>query len=237
MNSQFLTTRLQTVADCVIQHVPQPRRLADIGSDHAYLPCYLALKEQIDYAVAGEIVDGPYQSALAEVNAQQLQETVKVRKADGLQAVETTDAMNVVTICGMGGGLIRDILAQGHHVLTEDCCLVLQPNIGEHLLREWLVSNGYVIVAEHLVEERHRLYEIIVAKRGKVILTPAEIFFGPYLLAEKSSLFIQKWQHELKNYQRILYQMDQAQSKDMQKIVEMSERIAMIKQYVLGETR
>ena len=109
MDGNKLSYRLQKVAE----YVPADSRLADIGSDHAYLPAYLALKGKINFGIAGEVVKGPFQNAQNEIKKENLQEIVDVRLADGLAAVELSDEINVVTICGMGGPLICQILEEG----------------------------------------------------------------------------------------------------------------------------
>lgn len=89
------------------------RRLADIGSDHAYLPIYLAKKNKIDYAIAGEIVKGPHEISKKNVAEEKVSDVVECRKAAGLKAIELEDNIEVITICGMGGRLISDILLEG----------------------------------------------------------------------------------------------------------------------------
>ena len=99
MDGNKLSYRLQKVAE----YVSADSRLADIGSDHAYLPAYLALKCKINFGIDGEVVKGPFQNAQNEIKKENLQEIVDVRLADGLAAVELSDEINVVTICGMAG--------------------------------------------------------------------------------------------------------------------------------------
>ncbi len=106
MNAQKLSKRLQTVA----AYVPQNAVVADIGSDHAYLPCYLVHQGIVQKAIAGEVVKGPYESACKEVRTEQLQDKITVRLADGMEAVEHEDGVTTVTIAGMGGPLIASIL-------------------------------------------------------------------------------------------------------------------------------
>ena len=78
-------------------------RLADIGSDHAYLPVALMLKGKIEFAVAGEVVKGPFESAKRQVMKNGLSERIEVRLANGLDAIERQDQINAITIAGMGG--------------------------------------------------------------------------------------------------------------------------------------
>ena len=108
-----INKRLQLVAEYV-----ENRRLADIGSDHAYLPIYLAKNNKIDYAVAGEIVEGPHKVSIKNVREEGLVGTIDCRKAAGLDAIELSDNIEVITICGMGGKLIADILEKGKEKLA-----------------------------------------------------------------------------------------------------------------------
>ena len=238
MNANHLSARLDQVAQLIGQYAPQPIRLADIGSDHAYLPCHLALTEKIEYAVAGEVVEGPYQSALAEVSSHGLTSQIKVRKANGLAAIELEDDINAISICGMGGGLICTILEEGQAKLVKRPHLILQPNIGEHLVREWLMTHSYRIIAEELIEDHGRLYEIIVAEPCDAIvpLTPVELLMGPMLLQRQGTLFKQKWQREYDNYQRIAAQITQAAATNQKKLVEVWSRIAMIQTILQQES-
>lgn len=87
--------------------------LLDVGSDHAYLPIELVERGQIKSAIAGEVVEGPYQSAVKNVEAHGLKEKIQVRLANGLAAFEETDQVSVITIAGMGGRLIARILEEG----------------------------------------------------------------------------------------------------------------------------
>ncbi|MCQ4503552.1 tRNA (adenine(22)-N(1))-methyltransferase TrmK, partial [Vibrio parahaemolyticus] len=118
-------------------------------------------------AVAGEVVKGPYESAKKQVQKNGLEKRIVVRLANGLDAIEPTDQINAITIAGMGGALIRDILEAGakQHRLTGKERLILQPNIGEQAVRKWLQDNHYQIIAEEILEENKKIYEIIVAEK------------------------------------------------------------------------
>ena len=172
MNEQSLSLRLTRVGE----QIPDQARLADIGSDHAYLPVALMLQNKIQYAVAGEVVKGPFESASRQVKKNGLSDKITVRLADGLAAIHPDDQIDTVVIAGMGGTLIRTILENGksQQKITGKERLVLQPNVGERTLREWLQENNYMILHEELIEENHKNYEIIVAEEGSKIFTPQE---------------------------------------------------------------
>ncbi|HFU4202510.1 TPA: tRNA (adenine(22)-N(1))-methyltransferase TrmK [Streptococcus suis] len=188
-----LSQRLETVAS----FVPQGARLVDVGSDHAYLPLFLVEKDWINFAIAGEVVQGPYQSALQNVAQAGQTDKISVRLANGLAAVDLSDQVTAVTIAGMGGRLIAEILEAGKDKLQTVERLILQPNNREDDVRRWLVAHDFQLVAEKILEENDKIYEILVAEKGKADLTADQLRFGPYLLKEQSATFQKKWLREL----------------------------------------
>ncbi|MGT2756534.1 tRNA (adenine(22)-N(1))-methyltransferase [Streptococcus ovuberis] len=195
-----LSKRLRQVAS----FVPKGARLLDVGSDHAYLPLYLLEQGTIHYAIAGEVVEGPYRSALSNVQKSSFASQIEVRLADGLAAFEAIDAIDTITICGMGGRLIASILDKGGKKLAKVNRLVLQPNNREDELRGWLSQSGYAILAEEILEEQGKIYEIIVAEKGQQALSDLDLRFGPFLRQAKSPVFLNKWENELKQLEQAL---------------------------------
>ena len=234
MNSEKLSPRLDHVAQLIKQYGSQPIRLVDIGSDHAYLPCHLVLNHAVSFAIAGEVVEGPYQSAVKEVQQQNLTHKIKVRKGNGLEVVDLEDEINVIAICGMGGILIRNILEAGLEVIKENTVLVLQPNMAESQLRDWLSRHHFIIRNERIVEDNDRMYEIIVAEfvsKQQQILSRRQRMFGPFNLREKSDAFVKKWQYELQSQRKIYASMKQGLGDTPNpKVSEMENHIQMIKE-------
>ncbi|HFU4450847.1 TPA: tRNA (adenine(22)-N(1))-methyltransferase TrmK [Streptococcus suis] len=201
-----METKLSRRLEAVASYVPQGARLADVGSDHAYLPLFLVEQGRIEFAVAGEVVQGPYQSALQNVEQADQSGKISVRLANGLAAVELADHITTVTIAGMGGRLIAEILEAGKDKLGSVERLVLQPNNREDDVRRWLVAHDFQLVAEEILEENDKIYEILVAEKGNVDLTADQLRFGPYLLEEQSSTFQKKW---LKELDKLTYALEQ----------------------------
>lgn len=195
----------------VTTYIPEGSKIADIGSDHAYLPCYGVQKGILRHAVAGEVNKGPFDSALSQVKALGLENRIEVRMGDGLEVISAHE-VSVVVIAGMGGQLISNILNRGKDRLPGVERLVLQPNMGAKFIREWLEVNGWVLVAESILEEDEKIYEILVAERSEnpENLTEAEKLLGPYLMQEKSDTFKKKWKREKNNWERIAEQLQQA---------------------------
>ena len=207
---------------CVASFVPNGSKVCDVGSDHAYLPVYLIQKDQITCAIAGEVVEGPYLSAKQTVRDYRMEDRIEVRLGDGLQILSKEDEVTVVTICGMGGELISRILEAGYNGghLNGRKRLILQPNVAEHFVREWLMNHSYHIVEETVVEDNHRLYEIIVAEPvdKRVDYTELELKYGPILLKESSALSVAKWNRMNRKNKEILEQLQKSKTPQHEKI-------------------
>ena len=222
-----METRLSKRLSAVAAYVQKGSRLADVGSDHAYLPLFLVENSTIDFAVAGEVVQGPYQSALKNVAQAGKDELIQVRLANGLAAIESSDQIDTITIAGMGGRLIADILEADRDKLEKVKRLILQPNNREDELRIWLQEQGFQIVAEEMVTENQKFYEILVVEPGTMELTPLEQRFGPFLLQEKSSVFLAKWQSELEKLTRSLEKIPAQHQEDIRLL---QDKISAIKE-------
>ncbi|WP_439442620.1 tRNA (adenine(22)-N(1))-methyltransferase [Listeria aquatica] len=226
MNEQKLSKRLEKVA-----HFIEPQsRIADIGSDHAYLPCYAVLKGFASFAIAGEIADGPFRSAQDQVEKTGLLAQISVRKGDGLEVLEPSDEVDTVVIAGMGGPLIANILENGKRKLARVKRLILQPNIAAKRIREWGAREQFQITAEEIIEEDHKIYEILVLERSNepVDYSEDELFFGPMLLKEKNAIFRTKWQHERDTWKKITENIEK-QGKTSENEAKLAELHAQIK--------
>lgn len=228
MNEHTLSQRLERVA----AHIPAGARLADIGSDHAYLPVVLIHRGAIASAVAGEVAATPFYAANRTVADNGLTQHITVRLADGLAAIEAGDDITAVSLCGMGGETIRDILDSGKTHLNGRERLILQPNGGEQPLRQWLMDNGYQILHEELLRENRFYYEIIVAERAETMTYTAEqLYFGPLQMQARSEDFLAKWQRILREKRKTLASLEQArQAVPEQKVQEIVQQVKWIDQ-------
>ena len=221
MEKQILSDRLRQVAS----FVPNGARLLDVGSDHAYLPIDLTQQGVLTYAIAGEVVQGPYQSAQKNVTAHGLSQQIEVRLANGLAAVELVDQIDTIVIAGMGGRLIAAILEAGKDKLEQVTRLILQPNNREDDVRIWLEQNAFSILEEAILEENGKYYEIIVAVPGQMTLTEKEKRFGPCLSLERSAVFVERWERELLKLDQALAKIPEHRSEERLAIIHKQEAI------------
>ena len=232
MNEIQLSKRLKTAAS----YVGNNARLADIGSDHAYLPCYLAQKGLIAFGIAGEVVLGPFTSAKKQIAASGQEGTVEARLGNGLEVVHLNDRIDTLTICGMGGDLIARILDAGleEGKLENVKRLILQPNNAEMKLRHWLTDNNFEIITETILEENSKIYEIIIAEPAREVseLTYKDFLFGKFLRSDKNDIFIRKWQSEIQKYEYILRSLEQTQRDIVEKKAEVLRMIEIIEEEI-----
>ena len=169
-----LTPRLRTAAELV----PAGARLADVGTDHAYLPAALLLEGKIPSAIAADLRRGPLLRAKETAARYGCGDRMSFRLCDGLQGVRPEEA-DAVAIAGMGGETIAQILAAAPWTRERRTPLVLQPMSSLPDLRKWLQENGYQILEERLAREEDALYVVLSVRGGEMApLTPAELWAG-----------------------------------------------------------
>ncbi|TMN20985.1 tRNA (adenine(22)-N(1))-methyltransferase [Lentibacillus cibarius] len=222
-----LSDRLNKVAS----FIPHGTFFADIGSDHAYLPCSICLQDITAQAIVGEVNEGPLQRARETVSNNHLTDRIDVRLGDGLDILQPGE-VSAVVIAGMGGSLIQSILEKGKLRLKGVGRIIAQPNNDERNVRSWFSSHGYVITNEVILEENGFLYEIITGDKqveGQT-LSERQQLFGPRLLEHKSNLFRKKWERELMKRRRIIDQMQRAKAPDVSKIAIFEKESKWIKE-------
>lgn len=135
-------------------------RLADIGTDHAYLPVWLARAGRIKSALACDLREEPLRRGQATIEKYHAQQLVTTRLSDGLQKVSPDECEDIV-IAGMGGELIVTILSKAPWVKDESKRLILQPMSRAEILRGYLKSNGFTIIEERAVRSLGRIYSVM----------------------------------------------------------------------------
>lgn len=174
MKQLELTPRLQTVADLV----PQDAALADVGTDHAYLPVWLLLHDRVKSAVASDVKPGPLDAARRTAQRYGCAHRMQFLLCDGLDGIAPGQADTVV-VAGMGGETICAILSRAAWIKDPAVTLLLQPMSRQHLLRRFLWQEGFAIETERLAREGDRLYTAMSVRYGGAVeLTLAEEWAG-----------------------------------------------------------
>lgn len=179
-----LDARLQASVEMVLPG----SRVADIGTDHAYLAVALLEEERASSVIACDKNAGPCEAAKRTVREHGLAETVSVRQGDGLAPLHPGE-VDTVCIAGMGGKLIMRILDEAPHITEGLQRLVLQPMNAVQDLRRWLYEHGWHIVDEALAAVDGQLYEILAAEPGREALPePVLLMIGPVLWQKRPAL-------------------------------------------------
>lgn len=233
MDSIKLSKRLKTIAQFVVKN----KKIFDIGSNHAYLPMYLIQNEMIPNAIASEISMGPFEQARQEVVKYNLENKLDVRLGDGFIPLNKNEIPGTIFICGMGSKLIENILKKGMETgkLSSQSRLVLQPNKNEKELRLFLQNNNYQIIQEEILEEKNKIYEIIVAEKINEIVnyTDEELLFGPILLENKNKYFYKKWTDKLSIYEEIQENISAIEADKKRQKEKVEKNIKLIKKVLL----
>ena len=186
-----LSKRLQAVADLVTVR----ECVADIGTDHAYIPIYLTEHKKVKKAFAMDVNEGPLIRAEEHVREAGLKEQIKMRRSNGLEKLSPGE-VEAVIIAGMGGGLVMRILAEGQAVAEtlQEC--ILQPQSELRRVREYLLASGYQVIAEDMVLDEGKFYPMMKVIRGeKESYREEELCYGKLLLRQKHpvlELFLKK---------------------------------------------
>lgn len=158
-----LTDRLQKAADLV----PPGKAMADIGTDHGYLPIYLIEKKKMERAIACDINQGPLDRARENLISSGMMDRISLRLGGGLSPLEKGE-VDGVTICGMGGLMIRQILEDDREKAQALSWLVLQPQNHVAELKVFLSAHHFRIEKEILSQDGGQLYELLLAVPGEM---------------------------------------------------------------------
>ena len=199
--------------DALIKILNNTDSVADIGSDHAYLPILLAKADTEKKIIASDIGTGPLSRAKNNVERFGLADRIELRLGDGLDTLCVGETQAIV-IAGMGANVICNILSKGERVAKNAELLVLQPMTSAHELRRFLYENGYVINNEILVREDRRIYTIILAKSGDSAgFCDVDCYISDALLKSKDVLFDEYLKNQKKRLVRALGGMRRAKNK------------------------
>lgn len=218
----MITPRL----DMIISHI-YASKVADIGTDHAYIPIYLAQNNLIEKAIATDLREGPLLIAKSNIEKYNLTEKIELRLGSGIAPIERGE-VDTYIIAGMGGELISNILSADTEKAYSAETLVLQPMNAQDVLRKWLSENGFSIIEEDITTEEHKVYNLIIAKKGQgnTFRSEFELHLPPYLYSHKK--FDSLKAKKKREFEKIRTGLLKANDKDFKLIEKYSEFLSEI---------
>ena len=169
--------------------IPSGVGFADVGTDHGYLPVYMARHGYEGNIIASDLRSDPLSCAVTSAREAQVEERIRFVLCDGLDGT-APDEVDTIVVAGMGGDTICGILDRAEWCMDERYLLILQPMTKAEILRYWLVNNGFAIEQEHLLRDAGETYQLFTARfGGETRLCDAELFAGCYPLALSQPLF------------------------------------------------
>ena len=186
-----LSKRLQAVADLV----SEGQIVADVGTDHGYIPIYLLETKKCKKAIAMDINKGPLLRAKEHIAEHGLNQKIQVKLSDGVKALSAGEC-DCVVVAGMGGALAVKIMEEGREVFKSLREFVLQPQSELAKVRQYLWENEYCVIAEDMVLEDGKFYPMMKVKSGSSNpYTQVELRYGRELLMQKHpilKIFLEK---------------------------------------------
>lgn len=214
-----LSKRLRAVADLVTAGY----QVADIGTDHAYIPIFLTETGKTDYAVAMDVNKGPLRKAQENIYAYKMEKQIETRLSNGFSALKVQEVQSAV-IAGMGGNLVIRILVEGHDVVSclKEC--ILQPQSELDKVRAFLLQEGFFFIEEDMVEEDGKYYPMMKVrppetKKESEIMpemwNDVQLQYGKLLLEKRHPVLKRYLEREIRIRTDILKSIEK---KDSQKI-------------------
>ena len=191
----------------IAENIENSLGFVDVGTDHGYLPVYMAQNGYSGKIYASDINLDPLKKAIKHAADNGLEDRISFSLADGLHSCPK-DEIDTIVIAGMGGDMILKILDETEWCMSDKYKLILQPMSKSEVLRYWLVYNEFEINTEILVDENNTIYQIIVARfGGNTKLNDAELFIGKKDLAADAELYRKQFENYKKRFTRAISDM------------------------------
>lgn len=206
-----LSKRLTAVAGLVTEGAS----VADIGTDHGYIPINLIEQGHSPRVIAMDINKGPLERARIHIAGYGMSDRIETRLSDGLAAVQPGEVDEMI-VAGMGGGLVIHILEEGKEVVRRLKGCILQPQSEIQKVREYLTDHGFRFEAEDMVEEDGKYYpmmRVIPPETAAIVsetnngdsgYTEWEYLYGPLLLKNQNPVLHEYLEREIRIRKDIL---------------------------------
>ena len=222
-----LSPRLKAVAD----FVAPGSVVADVGTDHAYIPIYLISKGISPRAIATDVKEGPLSNAMKNIKYYGFESLIETRLGYGLEPLKYSK-FDVLIIAGMGGILTIDILENGYEIATSCKNIILQPMNAQEKVRKWLHDNSLKIKDEKLAKEYDKIYEILFIEKGSMDITD-DIYYevGYSLIKNKDPLLPEFIHGKIRKYTQIIESLSKLkENENHKKLKECEEKIFKLKE-------
>ena len=204
-----ISKRLKIVSDMVLFDT-----VADIGTDHGYVPIYLSQKGKIKKAIACDINKGPLENAEKNIARYGFSDIISVRLSNGLEKINPFEVETIV-IAGMGGMLITEILEKSLDVTKSSKQLVLQPQLDVYCVRKAVHKLGFKIVLEEMIFEDGIYYNILSCEKGiEKYNFEFEYLFGKVLIEKKSEVLKEFIENKIKLNNKIIENLKNAKTEN-----------------------
>ncbi len=212
----MITPRLRAILDRV-----DANTAADIGTDHAYVPIRLIKDKKAKRVIASDVREGPAEIAKANIEKYGLGDRIEVRLGSGLSVLEKNE-VDTVIIAGMGGELIRDIIASDEDKARASK-LVLQPMNSQYELRKYLISNGFTIYDEDISIEGFKVYNLLLVKNGKSAEFENDVDYHipPYLTSHRN--FRKFYEKKKREFEKVVKGLENSAERDAEDIKKLEQ--------------
>ncbi|GAB6169658.1 tRNA (adenine(22)-N(1))-methyltransferase TrmK [Clostridium carnis] len=214
----------------IIKNMDKVVAMADIGTDHGYVPLYALRNDICTKAIASDINKDPLDKARLNAILEGMGDELEFRLGGGLSTVKNQEVQAVV-IAGMGGNLIRDILEKDIEKVNNLDYLILQPAQNPEVLREYLYTNDYEILEEDLCLDEDKYYELFKVKRKEGENTSLDSIYyevSPKLLMSRHPLMKDYLNYKLDQYNKILSFLTDSTVSANERRKEINEKITVI---------
>lgn len=222
-----LSKRLQAVADLV----SEGQVVADVGTDHGYIPIYLLETKKCKKAIAMDINKGPILRAKEHIAEHGLEQNIEVKLSDGVKALSVGEC-DCVVVAGMGGALAVKIMDEGREVFKSLHEFVLQPQSELAKVRQYLWENEYCVIAENMVLEDGKFYPMMKVKNGlSNPYSQVELHCGRELLVQKHPVLKMFLEKEMQTKEMILNNLESESGEHIEnRKKELQEELLLVKE-------
>ncbi|MCX7883875.1 MAG: class I SAM-dependent methyltransferase [Caloramator sp.] len=189
----------------IVNMIPECRCLADIGTDHGFIPIYTVMNNICDRAIASDIKEGPLKVAKKNIELYGLIDKIELRKGSGLKVLRKDEA-DIIVIAGMGGYTISSLIDDEIEKAKSVKYLILQPAKYPEVLRKYLFASGFKIYDEDLVKDDNKYYHIIKVTEGlnNLYEKEADYYLGLKLIEKRHPLLKDYINFKIKEFNKIL---------------------------------